>query len=60
MDFFIENKNKEKIWLQAKSLLDALKKNGHINIDEWYHFILFVRKKLNLPICENVLTLSQK
>lgn len=58
MDIFIK-KNKN-VWLHAKQILDALKKDNLITFDEWYFAILFVRKNLNLPICENVLFQSKK
>lgn len=60
MDIFIENEKNEKTWQQAKSILDSLKNNKLISVDEWYSAILFVRRKLNLPVCENVLNLSHK
>ena len=60
MDIFIKNEKNEKTWQQAKSILDSLKNNELISIDEWYSAILFVRRKLNLVVCENVLSLSQK
>lgn len=58
MDIFIRNENNERIWIQIKSVLDSLKKERLITIDEWYDAILFSRKKLDLPVCENVLTQS--
>lgn len=60
MDIFIKNEKNEKTWQHAKSILDSLKSNELISVDEWYSAILFARKKINLPVCENVLSLSQK
>ena len=59
MDIFIKNERNEKLWLESKAILDSLKDNNLISTEEWYSSILFVRKKLNLPVCENVLYLSQ-
>lgn len=52
--------SKENLWIDAKRIIDSLKNNNLISIDEWYNSILFVRNKLNLPICDFVYSLDHK
>ena len=40
----------EKKWLEAKAILDALRKNNIIGFYAWYHALLIIRKELNMPI----------